>query len=78
MRKLKAHEEIVGRAERLAMSRQAFVQQGSEAGFVRGYGEGLVRIGTAIGLNGGCFAAPNQLGATQTKISPAAERQLAR
>ena len=59
MRQLQSDQQVVGRAEPLAMGCQQLIQQRRQPGFVLRCGERLIRIGAAVGLDGGRFASPN-------------------
>ncbi len=71
---LQADEQIVVGAERFAMGVAAGGQQIGQAVAVARRGERLIGIRPAVGLHGGRFAAPDQLGAAQAEVPPAAQR----
>jgi len=73
MGQLQPNQQIVGRAEMLAVGGGQFAQQRRQAGAVFRRGQGLIRVGSAIALHGRRLAAPDQLGTAEPEMAPAAQ-----
>ncbi len=73
---LQGHDQVVVAAKPVAMGRLHLGEQGREPRAAAGRRAELVGVGPALGLHGHGLASPDQLGAAEPEVPPAAEENL--
>ena len=75
---LQAHNQIVRAGEPLAVRGEQFLAQRRQSSAIRGNRQGLMWVRSPVRLHRRRFAAPDQFGAAQAEVPPAAKRQFGR